>query len=76
MRQSNEVAIQNRITKLQSVIMDLAELSSKYSVGADYFDAKFEEIAAEIKELQGQIGKRQEQVMFAQSAQARIYELL
>jgi site-specific DNA recombinase len=56
--------------------MDLAELSSKYNVGADYFDAKFEEIAEEIKELQWQIGKCQEQVMFVQNAQARIYELL
>lgn len=56
--------------------MDLVELSSKSSAGADYFDAKFEEIAAEIKGLQGQIGEHQEQAMLSQNTQARIHELL
>ena len=72
----NEGAIQNRIAELQSVMMDLVELSSKSSAGADYFDAKFEEIAAEIKGLQGQLGEHQEQTMLAQNTQARIHELL
>ncbi len=49
----NEAAVQNRIAELQSVMMDLVELSSKSSAGADYFDAKFEEIAAEIKGAAG-----------------------
>ena len=72
----NEAAVQNRIAELQSVMMDLVELSSKSSASADYFDAKFEEIAAEIKELQGQLGEHQEQIMLAQNTQARIHELL
>lgn len=72
----NEAAVQNRIAELQSVMMDLVELSSKSSAGADYFDAKFEEIAAEIKGLQGQLGEHQEQTMLAQNTQARIHELL
>lgn len=72
----NEAAVQNRITELQSVMMDLVELSSKSSTGADYFDAKFEEIAAEIKGLQGQLGEHQEQTKLAQNTQARIHELL
>ena len=72
----NEAAAQNRIAELQSVMMDLVELSSKSSAGADYFDAKFEEIAAEIKGLQGQLGEHQDQVMLAQNTQARIHELL
>lgn len=72
----NETAIQNRIAELQSVMMDLVELSSKSSAGADYFDAKFEEIAAEIKGLQGQLGEHQGQVMLAENKQARIQELL
>jgi hypothetical protein len=57
-------------------MMDLLELSSKSSAGADYFDAKFEEIAAEIKALQGQLSEHQEQTILAQNTQARIYELL
>ena len=52
--------------------MDLVELSSKSTASADYFDAKFEEIAAEIKGLQGLLGEHQEQVMLAQNTQARI----
>lgn len=72
----NEATVQNRIAELQSVMMDLVELSSKSSAGADYFDAKFEEIAAEIKGLQGQLGEYQEQTMLAQNTQARIHELL
>lgn len=72
----NKVAVQNRIAELQSVMMDLVELSSKTSAGADYFDAKFEEIAAEIKGLQNQLGEHQEQTMLAQNTQARIHELL
>ena len=51
----NEGAIQNRIAELQSVMMDLVELSSKSSASADYFDAKFEEISTEIKSLQEQL---------------------
>ena len=57
-------------------MMDLVELSSKSSAGADYFDAKFEETAAEIKGLQGQLGEHQEQTMLAQNTKARIHELL
>ena len=72
----NEAAVQNRIAELQSVMMDLVELSSKSSAGADYFDTKFEEIAAEIKGLQGQLGEHQEQAVLAQNTQARIHELL
>lgn len=72
----NESAVQNRIAELQSVMMDLVELSSKSSAGADYFDAKFEEIATEIKGLHGQLGEHQGQVMLAQNTQARIHELL
>ena len=72
----NEGAIQNRIAELQSVMMDLVELSSKSSASADYFDAKFEEISTEIKSLQEQLGKHKQQTLITQNTKARIGELL
>jgi len=72
----NETAVQNRIAELQSVMMDLVELSSKSTASADYFDAKFEEISTEIKALQGQLGEHREQAILSQNTQARIHELL
>ena len=72
----NETAIQSRITELQSVMMDLVELSSKSNASADYFDTKFEEIAAEIKSLQEQLGEHRQQTTTAQNTKARISELL
>lgn len=72
----NETAIQSRIAELQSVMMDLVELSSKSNASADYFDTKFEEIAAEIKSLQEQLGEHRQQTTTAQNTKARISELL
>lgn len=72
----NEAAVQNRIVELQSVMMDLVELSSKSSASADYFDAKFEEISTEIKSLQEQLGKHKQQTLITQNTKARIGELL
>ena len=57
-------------------MMDLVELSSKSSASADYFDAKFEEISAEIKDLQSQLGERKQQALISQNTEARIHELL
>ena len=72
----NEAAVQNRITELQSIMMDLVELSSKSNASADYFDAKFEEISFEIKALQGQLGEHKQQTLIAQNTESRIHELL
>lgn len=72
----NETAVQSRIAELQSVMMDLVELSSKSSASADYFDAKFEEISGEIKDLQAQLGERKQQALISQNTEARIHELL
>ncbi|MEG2356895.1 MAG: recombinase family protein [Clostridia bacterium] len=72
----NEAAIQNRIAELQGVMMDLVELSSKSSASADYFDAKFEELFGEIKELQDQLGEHTQQTRTGQNTHARISELL
>ncbi len=72
----NEAAIQSRIAELQSVMMDLVELSSKSSASADYFDAKFEEISGEIKGLQDQLGEHKQQTLATQNTHARISELL
>lgn len=66
----NEVVTQNRITELQSVIMDLVELSSKSSAIADYFDAKFEEISTEIKTLQRQLDEHRQQTLIAQNTES------
>lgn len=70
----NEVVTQNRITELQSVIMDLVELSSKSSAIADYFDAKFEEISTEIKTLQRQLDEHRQQTLIAQNTESWIHE--
>lgn len=72
----NEAAIQSRIAELQSVMMDLVELSSKSSASADYFDAKFEEISGEIKGLQDRLGEHNQQIRTSQNTHARISELL
>ena len=72
----NESAVQNRIAELQSVMMDLVELSSKSSASADYFDSKFEQISTEIKDLQAQLGEHKQQASINQNTEARIHELL
>lgn len=72
----NEAAIHSRIAELQSVMMDLVELSSKSSASADYFDTKFEEISGEIKGLQDQLGEHKRQTLATQNTHARISELL
>lgn len=43
---------EKRIKELQSVMLDLVQVSAKSDVGADLFDDKFKEISDEIKALQ------------------------
>lgn len=68
-------AISARIEKLDSVMMDLVELSSRSSASADYFDAKFKEISDERTELQNRLRGHEQRQVIAQNNNARMKEL-
>lgn len=62
--------------EFKSVLMDLVELSSKFSAVTDYLGAKSEEIAGEIKGMLEQTGEHREQTMLARNIEAPIHQLL
>lgn len=68
-------AINARIEKLDSVMMELVELSSRSSASADYFDAKFKEISDERMELQNRLKDYEQRQVIAQNNNARMKEL-
>ncbi|MGX8710936.1 MAG: recombinase family protein [bacterium] len=68
-------AISDRIEELDSVMMDLVELSSHSSASADYFDAKFKEISDERTELQNRLRNHEQQQVIAQNNNTRMKEL-
>lgn len=68
-------AINARIEELDSVMMDLVELSSRSSTSADYFDAKFREISDERTELQNRLRDHEQRQIIAQNNNARMKEL-
>ncbi len=64
-----------RMVELDSVMMDLVELSSHSSASADYFDAKFKEISDERTELQNRLRDHEQRQVIAQNNNARMKEL-
>lgn len=68
-------AVNARIEELDSVMMDLVELSSRSSASADYFDAKFKEISDERTELQNRLRGHEQRQVIAQNNNTRIKEL-
>ena len=64
-----------RIEELDSVMMDLVELSSRSSASADYFDVKFKEISDERTELQNKMRDHEHRQVIAQNNNARMKEL-
>lgn len=71
----NTAAITARIEELDSVMMDLVELSSKSSASADYFDTKFEEISDERKQLQDKLKNHAQRQTITENNNARMKEL-
>lgn len=67
--------ISARIEELDSVMMDLVELSSRSSASADYFDEKFKEIADERTELQNRLRDYTQRQTITQNDNARMKEL-
>lgn len=67
--------INARIEELDSVMMDLVELSSHSSASADYFDTKFKEISDERTELQNRLRDHEQRQVFIQNNNARMKEL-
>ncbi|MCI2105294.1 MAG: recombinase family protein [Intestinimonas sp.] len=68
-------AIQARIEELDSVMMDLVELSSRSSASADYFDTKFKEISDERTALQDKLRDHEQRQTITQNNGARMKEL-
>ena len=68
-------AVNARIEELDSVMMDLVELSSRSSASADYFDTKFKEISDERTELQNRMRDHEQRQVIAQNNNARMKEL-
>ncbi|ERI89917.1 resolvase protein [Clostridiales bacterium oral taxon 876 str. F0540] len=68
-------AISARIEELDSVMMDLVELSSRSSASADYFDTKFKEISDERTELQNRLRDNEQRQLITQNNNARMKEL-
>ncbi len=68
-------AITARIEELDSVMMDLVELSSKSSASADYFDAKFEEISDKRKQLQDKLKDHAQRQTITENNNSRMKEL-
>ena len=64
-----------RIEKLDSVMMDLVELSSKSSASADYFDTKFEEISDERKQLQDKLKDHAQRQTITENNNYRMKEM-
>jgi site-specific DNA recombinase len=68
-------AVYARIEELDSVMMDLVELSSHSSASADYFDTKFKEISDERTELQNRLRDHEQRQVIDQNNNARMKEL-
>jgi DNA invertase Pin-like site-specific DNA recombinase len=68
-------AVNARIEELDSVMMDLVELSSRSSASADYFDAKFKEISDERTGLQNRLRDHEQRQIITQNNNARMKEL-
>jgi site-specific DNA recombinase len=68
-------AITARIEELDSVMMDLVELSSKSSASADYFDTKYEEISNERKQLQDKLKDHAQRQTITENNNSRMKEL-
>ena len=68
-------AVNARIEELDSVMMDLVELSSRSSASADYFDEKFKEISDERTELQNRLRDHEQLQVISQNNNARMKEL-
>lgn len=68
-------AVNTRIEELDSVLMNLAELSSRSSASADYFDTKFKEISDERTKLQNKMREHEQRPVITQNNNARIKEL-
>lgn len=68
-------AINARIGELDSVIMDLVELSSRSSASAGYFDTKFKEISDERTELQNRLRDHEQRQVITQNNNTRMKEL-
>lgn len=68
-------AISARIEELDSVMMDLVELSSRSSASADYFDTKFKEISDERTELQNRLRDHEQRQVITQNNNTRMKEL-
>jgi hypothetical protein len=68
-------AVTSRMEELDSVMMDLVELSSRSSASADYFDEKFKEISDERTELQNRLRDHEQRQAIAQNNNARMQEL-
>lgn len=67
--------INARIEELDSVMMDLVELSSRSSASADYFDDKFKEISDERTELQNKLKGYAQRQVITENNNARMKEL-
>jgi len=68
-------AIESRIKELNTVMLDLVQISAKSSASVDYFDDKFKVISDEIKKLQEILKNHEQQQTIAQNTNSRIAEI-
>jgi len=71
----DKAAIESRIRELQTVMLDLVQVSAKSNSSADFFEDKFKEISDEIKELQERLQSHEQRQTAAQNISSRIGEI-
>jgi len=71
----DKAAIESRIRELQTVMLDLVQVSAKSNSSADFFEDKFKEISDEIKEMQERLQSHEQQQTAAQNTSSRIGEI-